>query len=96
MVSPSIQFASVSNAKQIAVKDSKSGSPGFPLSISKKPRLRTKLADYAREAGIGLLLAEPKYCADNAAMVAGLAGAGQGISGSDAMSLDSEPNLEVA
>ena len=64
--------------------------------VSLNSRLRAKLTDYACEAGIGLLLSEPKYCADNAAMVAGLAGAGQGVSGSDAMNLDAEPNLEVA
>ena len=64
--------------------------------VSLNSRLRAKLAEYAKSAGLRFLLAEPRYCADNAAMVAGLAGAGQGVSGSDAMSLDAEPNLEVA
>lgn len=64
--------------------------------VSLNSRLRTRLAEYAKSAGFRFLLAEPQYCADNAAMVAGLAGAGQGISGSDVMNLDVEPNLEVA
>jgi tRNA A37 threonylcarbamoyltransferase TsaD len=43
-----------------------------------------------------LLLAEPKYCGDNAAMIAGVAGMGLGVWGDEAMLLDVEPNLPVA
>ncbi|MEI6970071.1 MAG: tRNA (adenosine(37)-N6)-threonylcarbamoyltransferase complex transferase subunit TsaD [bacterium] len=64
--------------------------------VSLNGRLRTKLGDYAKSAGFRFLLAEPQYCADNAAMVAGLAGTGQGVSGPDVMSLDVDPNLDVA
>ena len=64
--------------------------------VALNSRLRTRLAEYTASAGFRLLLAEPRYCADNAAMVAGLAGAGQGVSGPGAMSLDAEPSLEVA
>ena len=64
--------------------------------VSLNSRLRDSLAGYARSAGIGLLLSEPRFCADNAAMVAGLAGAGQGIRDAPAMELDVAPNLEAA
>jgi len=63
--------------------------------VSLNSRLRQKLAALADERGVGLLLAKPKYCGDNAAMIAGLAGAGQGIGGEAAMSIDVEPNLRV-
>ena len=46
--------------------------------------------------GVRLLLAEPAYCGDNAAMIAGLAGAGQGISGAAALEIDVSPNEPVA
>lgn len=58
-------------------------------------RLREKLAMLAAEKRVRLMLAEPQYCADNAAMIAGLAGAGRGITGDAAMSIDVDPNLEI-
>ena len=63
--------------------------------VSLNSRLREKLIQMAASMQIELFLPLPEYCADNAAMVAGLAGSGQGISGPDAMSLDAEPNLEI-
>ncbi len=63
--------------------------------VSLNSRLREKLKQLAESMGLELFLPLPEYCADNAAMVAGLAGSGQGISGPDAMSLDAEPNLEI-
>jgi len=63
--------------------------------VSLNSRLRSKLSELAAGAGMKLLLAEPQYCADNAAMIAGLAGAQQGIRGTDALALDINPNLEV-
>ena len=42
-----------------------------------------------------MLLPEPKYCGDNAAMVAALAGEGEGITGPAAMLLDATPGLSV-
>jgi tRNA A37 threonylcarbamoyltransferase TsaD len=44
---------------------------------------------------VRLLLAEPKFCGDNAAMIAGLAGAGGGVTGDRALRLDVTPALEV-
>ena len=64
--------------------------------VSLNSRLRARLKEFADSRGIRLVLAEPKYCADNAAMVAGLAGAGRGITGSEAVSIDADPNLELA
>ncbi len=64
--------------------------------VSLNSRLHERIAEFADEAGIDLLLAERQFCADNAAMVAGLAGAGRGITGAAAMQLDIDPNLAPA
>ncbi len=64
--------------------------------VSLNSRLRAKLTAFANAAGVRLLLAEGKYCGDNAAMIAGLAGNGQGLWGGDALHVDAEPNLPVA
>ena len=45
--------------------------------------------------GVQLLLAEPAYCADNAAMIAGLAGAGGGRWGDSAFHSDVDPSLGI-
>ena len=59
-------------------------------------RLRARLEEMAGRRGVRLMLAEPRYCGDNAAMVAGLAGMGQGLTGAAAFDADAEPSLEVA
>ncbi len=64
--------------------------------VSLNRRLREKLTRLAQAEGVGLLLAKPRYCGDNAAMIAGLAGAGRGIWGAAAMAIDVMPNLPVA
>jgi N6-L-threonylcarbamoyladenine synthase len=61
--------------------------------VSLNRRLREELARLADRRGIRLLLAEPRYCADNAAMIAALAGAGQGLWGAAALAADAQPNL---
>lgn len=63
--------------------------------VSLNSRLRTRLTEFAAAKGIKLYLAEPRFCADNAAMVAGLAGAGLGIRGDRALAIDAEPNIEL-
>lgn len=63
--------------------------------VSLNARLRDRLATVARAAGVRLLLAEPKYCGDNAAMVASLAAAGGGVSGPTAFDLDATPDLPL-
>lgn len=63
--------------------------------VSLNSRLRNKLAEMAESRGLGLLLAKPSFCGDNAAMIAGLAGAGEGVWGESAMAIDVEPNLPV-
>ena len=62
--------------------------------MSLNSRLRAVLADVAREAGIRLLMAKPRYCGDNGAMIAGLAFHRRNHE-ADAMSLDVNPCLEV-
>ena len=63
--------------------------------VSLNAALRARLKEVADEAGVPLLLPEPKYCGDNAAMVAALAGEGEGITGPAAMLLDATPGLSV-
>ncbi|MEI6517005.1 MAG: tRNA (adenosine(37)-N6)-threonylcarbamoyltransferase complex transferase subunit TsaD, partial [bacterium] len=41
--------------------------------VSLNRRLREKLADMAEKRRLKLVLADPRYCTDNAAMIAGLA-----------------------
>lgn len=63
--------------------------------VSLNVRLRERLKEVAAAAGVPLLLAEPQFCGDNAAMIAGLAGVGGGVTGAAALRLDVEPSLEV-
>jgi N6-L-threonylcarbamoyladenine synthase len=64
--------------------------------VALNSRLRARLDGMAKSRGVELLLAEPRYCADNAAMVAGLAGAGRGMWGEDALRADVSPNLPLS
>ena len=64
--------------------------------VSLNARLRERLAEVAGRRHARLLLAQPKYCGDNAAMIAGLAGAGCGVRGSDTLALDASPGLTLA
>ncbi len=63
--------------------------------VSLNSRLRAVLGALAEEAGVELLMAEPKFCGDNAAMIAGLAYYRQNLIGDEAMRLDVAPSLEV-
>jgi N6-L-threonylcarbamoyladenine synthase len=63
--------------------------------VSLNTRLREKLIFLGKTAGCMVLFAEAQYCLDNAAMVAGLAGAGQGIRSKEAWAVDVSPNLEI-
>lgn len=63
--------------------------------VSLNGRLRERLKRLADKTGIRLVLADPAYCADNAAMIAGVAGAGQGFTGPAAMTQDVDPSLRI-
>ena len=64
--------------------------------VSLNSRLRDCVKELTDELSVDLLLAEPKYCGDNAAMIAGLAGAGGGFTlGRKDMALDINPNLGI-
>jgi N6-L-threonylcarbamoyladenine synthase len=63
--------------------------------VSLNRRLRAMLTALAQRRGVQLLLAELAYCADNAAMVAGLAGAGGGRWDAAAWESDVEPSLPI-
>ena len=62
--------------------------------VSLNSRIRAVLSDVARDAGVPLLMAKPKYTGDNGAMIAGLAYYRRNHV-EDAMSLDANPCLEV-
>ena len=64
---------------------------GVSLNRALRERLKTVAARY----GVKLLLAEPCYCGDNAAMIAGLAGVGGGVRGDHTLGLDAVPSLAV-
>ena len=63
--------------------------------VSLNGRLRTELAKVANEAGVELRLSAPKFCGDNAAMVAGLAYFRRNLTGQDAMTADIMPSLDM-
>ena len=62
--------------------------------VSLNSRIRAVLADVARDAGVPLLMAKPKYTGDNGAMIAGLAYYRRNHV-EDAMTLDVNPCLMV-
>lgn len=64
--------------------------------VSLNSRLREALQQMAAEAGVRLLLAAPRYCGDNAAMIGAVAAAGGGVRGAAALAADAEPNLDAA
>lgn len=63
--------------------------------VSLNSRLRARLQELAARRGVRLLLAKPSHCADNAAMIAGLAGAGGGQRGAAAAAVDVVPALAM-
>ncbi len=63
--------------------------------VSLNGRLREALALVAARHGVRLLTAEPRYCGDNAAMIAGLASAGGGLPWENPLARDIDPSLPV-
>lgn len=63
--------------------------------VSLNARLRVRLQEVADRRQVRLLLAEPRYCGDNAAMIAGLAGTGCGVRGAAALAVDATPSLAL-
>ncbi|MBQ7667265.1 MAG: tRNA (adenosine(37)-N6)-threonylcarbamoyltransferase complex transferase subunit TsaD, partial [Kiritimatiellae bacterium] len=61
--------------------------------VSLNSRLRAALSAVAEDAGVRILLAKPKYCGDNAAMIAALAFYRRNVSGEAAMLADVAPSL---
>ena len=62
--------------------------------VSLNSRLRTVLGEVCKRAGVKLLMAQPKYCGDNGAMIAALAYYRRNKSGEEAMRLDVSPSLD--
>ena len=63
--------------------------------VSLNGALRMALGNVADRAGVRLLMAKPKYCGDNAAMIAGLAYYRQNLMGVEAEKVDVHPSLEA-
>ena len=63
--------------------------------VSLNSRLRAVLAEVCEREGARLLMAKPKYCGDNGAMIAALAFYRRNLTGEAAMRLDVSPSLEV-
>lgn len=63
--------------------------------VSLNGALRDALQKVADDAGVRLLLAKPKYCGDNAAMIAGLAYWRRNLTGESALAADVMPSLEA-
>ena len=63
--------------------------------VSLNGRLRARLAEVVADAGVPLLLAAPKYCGDNAAMIAGLAFYRRNVTGEAALMIDVDPSLRA-
>jgi N6-L-threonylcarbamoyladenine synthase len=65
--------------------------------VARNQVLRGKLDALAAELEVQLLLAHPEFCTDNAAMIAGLAGASHGPEADAAfLGLDVDPNLSLS
>lgn len=63
--------------------------------VARNRRLREKLERIAAQRNLPLLLAEPDFCTDNAAMVAALAAADDNIARHDATGLDVDPTWPI-
>ena len=64
--------------------------------VSLNSSLRARLGAMCETRGVRLLLALPKHCGDNAAMIAGLAGTGRGVRSPEAFDLDVDPSWAVS
>ena len=63
--------------------------------VSLNARLRSRLKEVADEAGVRIFAAQPTYCGDTAAMIAGLAFYRRRLEGDDALAADVDPSLEA-
>ncbi len=64
--------------------------------VARNRRLRGQLEELARRRNLPLRLAPPEFCTDNAAMIAGVAGVGGGLTGADAWAVDVTPGLGLS
>ncbi len=76
-----------------ALEDSRYLAVGGGVSLNS--RLRTLLAELCERRNVELLLASPRNCGDNAAMIAGLASMGRGVSSPESFTLDVAPSWPV-
>ena len=63
--------------------------------VSLNGRLREALEGVAKRHRVPLLVAQARYCGDNAAMIAGLASVGGGLTAEDPLTWDIDPSLPV-
>ncbi len=79
-----------------AARERSLGLVGVSGGVSCNSRLRTRLAERCTEEGLRLLLAEPRYTTDNAAMIAFAALLRWRIGHASALETDVDPNLDLA
>jgi len=63
--------------------------------VSLNSALRARMTQLAERNKVPILLAQPKYCGDNAAMIAGLAAAGGAIVTDEKTTFDATPSLAI-
>lgn len=80
---------------EVALKRRKYKSLAVGGGVSLNGRLRAALAEVTARYRVKLLTAAPCYCGDNAAMIAGLASAGGGLTDNHPLARDIDPSLPV-
>jgi N6-L-threonylcarbamoyladenine synthase len=81
---------------QRAMEQHPAAAVGCVGGVARNCRLREKLERLSKERGLRLLVAQPEYCTDNAAMIAALAGAAGSRVVRDHADLDVCPDLSLA
>lgn len=80
---------------EIALKAKKYKAFAIGGGVSLNSALRERMSRLAERNNKPILLAQPKYCGDNAAMIAGLAAAGAGIVTNGNTTIDATPSLPI-
>jgi N6-L-threonylcarbamoyladenine synthase len=80
---------------ELALKTKKYNAFAIGGGVSLNSALRLRMTQMAERNKIPILLAQPKYCGDNAAMIAGLAAAGGAIITDEKTTIDAAPSLAI-
>jgi len=80
---------------ELALKTTKYKTFAIGGGVSLNSALRVRMTQMAKKNRVPILLAQPKYCGDNAAMIAGLAAAGGAIVANEETTFDATPSLAI-